>query len=104
MNSSFKLFSSVTASGLALAAAGAFAQPAFAQSGPVEDPQSGVRSGATVIVTAKADPEDPPVVAEVRERFYAISVERRLKHPAVVAVSDSARQNVFARMPPAHRT
>ncbi len=25
-------------------------------------------------------------VAEVRERFYAISVERRLKHPAVVAV------------------
>lgn len=28
---------------------------------------------------------------EVRERFYAISVERRLKHPAVVAISEAAR-------------
>lgn len=27
----------------------------------------------------------------VRERFYAISVERRIKHPAVVAISDAAR-------------
>lgn len=34
---------------------------------------------------------------EVRERFYAISVERRLKHPAVVAVSDAARHQLFAR-------
>jgi LysR family transcriptional activator of nhaA len=33
---------------------------------------------------------------EVRERFYAISVERRLKHPAVVAVSDAARHRLFA--------
>ena len=31
-----------------------------------------------------------------RERFYAISVERRLKHPAVVAISDAARQALFA--------
>jgi len=31
----------------------------------------------------------------VRERFYAISVERKLKHPAVVAISESARQNLF---------
>jgi LysR family transcriptional activator of nhaA len=30
-------------------------------------------------------------VPEVRERFYAISVERRLKHPAVRAISDAAR-------------
>ena len=29
---------------------------------------------------------------EVVERFYAVSVERRLKHPAVVAVSEAARQ------------
>jgi len=29
---------------------------------------------------------------EIVERFYAISVERRLKHPAVVAVSEAARQ------------
>jgi len=32
----------------------------------------------------------------VRERFYAISVEKRLKHPAVVALSDRARQGLFA--------
>ena len=29
------------------------------------------------------------------ERFYAISGERRLKHPAVVAISETARQRVF---------
>ena len=28
---------------------------------------------------------------DVRERFYAISIERRLKHPAVVAISGAAR-------------
>jgi LysR family transcriptional activator of nhaA len=27
---------------------------------------------------------------EVRERYFAISVERRLKHPAVVAISEAA--------------
>jgi LysR family transcriptional activator of nhaA len=31
----------------------------------------------------------------VRERFYAISVERKLKHPAVVAISEAARQELF---------
>lgn len=35
--------------------------------------------------------------AEVRERFYAISVERRLKNPAVVAISDAARHELFAK-------
>lgn len=34
-------------------------------------------------------------IDEVRERFYAISVERRLKHPAVVAISDAARHELF---------
>ncbi|HVY32050.1 MAG TPA: transcriptional activator NhaR [Polyangiaceae bacterium] len=34
---------------------------------------------------------------EVKERFYAISAERRLKHPAVVAISDAARQDLFVR-------
>ncbi len=29
---------------------------------------------------------------EVRERFYALTVERRLRHPAVVAIADSARE------------
>lgn len=35
-------------------------------------------------------------VSDVRERFYAISVARRLDHPAVVAISD-ARQQLFPK-------
>lgn len=31
----------------------------------------------------------------VTEQFYAMSVERRLTHPAVVAISSSARQELF---------
>ena len=31
----------------------------------------------------------------VRSRFYAISVERRLKHPAVVAICETARRELF---------
>ena len=34
---------------------------------------------------------------EVSERFYAISVERRLSHPAVAAVTAAARQELFAK-------
>lgn len=37
--------------------------------------------------------------ADLRERFYAISIERRLKHPAVVAISNAARNELFARAP-----
>lgn len=33
---------------------------------------------------------------EVRERFYAISVERQLVHPAVVALTESARTRLFS--------
>jgi LysR family transcriptional activator of nhaA len=33
---------------------------------------------------------------EVRERFYAISVERIIRHPAVMAISETAIQKVFA--------
>lgn len=33
---------------------------------------------------------------EIIERFYAITVERRIKHPAVVAISESAKHNLFA--------
>lgn len=32
---------------------------------------------------------------QVRERFYAISAERRLRHPAIVAVSNAARGELF---------
>lgn len=34
-------------------------------------------------------------IDEVRERFYAISVDRKLKHPAVIAISETARQKIF---------
>ena len=32
---------------------------------------------------------------DVRSRFYAISVERKLKHPAIVAICDTARRQLF---------
>jgi LysR family transcriptional activator of nhaA len=34
-------------------------------------------------------------LAHIRERFYAISVERKLKHPAVIAICDSAKNELF---------
>jgi LysR family transcriptional activator of nhaA len=33
---------------------------------------------------------------EIKERFYAISPERRLKHPSVVLITDMARSDLFA--------
>jgi LysR family transcriptional activator of nhaA len=33
---------------------------------------------------------------ELRERFYAITVERRIKHPAVQRISEAARAQVFS--------
>lgn len=35
-------------------------------------------------------------LTDVRESYYAISVERRLKHPAVVAISEAARHELFS--------
>jgi LysR family transcriptional activator of nhaA len=35
-------------------------------------------------------------VASIKERYWAISVERRLVHPAVLAIRDTARDEVFA--------
>jgi LysR family transcriptional activator of nhaA len=32
---------------------------------------------------------------DVRERFYAVSAERRLKHAAVIAITESARRELF---------
>lgn len=34
-------------------------------------------------------------IPEVVERFYAISIEKRLKHPAVLKISESARERLF---------
>ena len=33
----------------------------------------------------------------VRQQFYAISVERKIKHPAVAAISEAARQDIFGK-------
>jgi LysR family transcriptional activator of nhaA len=38
-------------------------------------------------------------IDSVVERFYAISAERRLKHPAVVTISEAAREKLFANHP-----
>jgi LysR family transcriptional activator of nhaA len=34
---------------------------------------------------------------DIKERFYAISAERRIKHPAVAAITESARSTLFSR-------
>ncbi len=34
-------------------------------------------------------------VSTVREQFYAISLDRKLKHPAVLAISEAARSRLF---------
>lgn len=36
-------------------------------------------------------------VEDVVERFYAISIERKLKHPAVVAITEAARERLFVK-------
>jgi LysR family transcriptional regulator, transcriptional activator of nhaA len=36
-------------------------------------------------------------VEEIREHFYAISVERRVSHPVVFTVVDTARESLFAK-------
>jgi LysR family transcriptional activator of nhaA len=38
---------------------------------------------------------------DIRERVYAISVDRRLRHPAVVAISEAARDQLFSVDPSA---
>jgi LysR family transcriptional activator of nhaA len=35
------------------------------------------------------------VAAGVRERVYALTLDRRLRHPAVVAISEAAKHRVF---------
>jgi LysR family transcriptional activator of nhaA len=34
---------------------------------------------------------------EISQRFYAISLERKIKHPAVVAICEVARSHIFAK-------
>lgn len=33
---------------------------------------------------------------QLKERFYAVSMERRLKHPAVIAICETAQNQIFA--------
>jgi LysR family transcriptional regulator, transcriptional activator of nhaA len=49
--------------------------------------ESSVRKQYGVAVVGRLD--------RVRERFYAVSAERRLKHPAVIAITESARRELF---------
>jgi LysR family transcriptional activator of nhaA len=49
--------------------------------------ESEVRERFGVSVLGRAD--------EVREAFYAITVERRLRHPAVVTIAEAARDEIF---------
>ena len=44
------------------------------------------------------------VAAEVVDEFFAISVERRITHPCVVAITQSARNELFALPSKARRT
>jgi LysR family transcriptional activator of nhaA len=37
----------------------------------------------------------PGTTNEVNEQFYAVSMERRLTHPAVVAIRSAARDKLF---------
>jgi len=58
----------------------------------------GIFPAPTVIATevmAQYNVETLGRATDVRESFYAISAERKVKHPAVVAISEQARQDVF---------
>jgi hypothetical protein len=36
-------------------------------------------------------------VKSLRQQFYAISVDRKIQHPAVMAIIKAARREIFAR-------
>ena len=58
----------------------------------------GMFAGPTAVEAEICQQHDAVVIGRiegVKERFYAISVERRLKNAAVVAISDAARQELF---------
>jgi LysR family transcriptional activator of nhaA len=38
-------------------------------------------------------------VDDVKERYYAISAERHIKHPAIATITESARQDLFGTKP-----
>jgi LysR family transcriptional activator of nhaA len=59
---------------------------------------AGLFPGPTAIAREIQKQYDVRLVGEVKdvhERFYAISMERRVKHPAVVTIADLARRRLF---------
>ena len=58
----------------------------------------GIFMGPTIIESEVQAQHQVEIIGRcnnIKERFYAISVERILKHPAVVAITDTARHSVF---------
>jgi LysR family transcriptional activator of nhaA len=58
----------------------------------------GIFAAPTILEAELRDRHQVEVVGRVdslRQRFYAISVERKLKHPAVIAIRESARRDLF---------
>jgi len=63
---------------------------------------AGVFAGPTAIegeVCAEYDVEVIGRTDEVIERFYAITVERRIKNPAVAAIAEAAQDRLFSAVP-----
>jgi LysR family transcriptional activator of nhaA len=61
----------------------------------------GLFAGPVVIADRISDMYHASVIGEVpglESRFYAISVERRLKNPAVLTISQAARTEMFRKM------
>ena len=59
---------------------------------------TGVFAGPTVIAEEICRMYRMAVIGEtdeIKERFYAISPERRLKHASVVMITDTARSDLF---------
>jgi LysR family transcriptional activator of nhaA len=60
----------------------------------------GLFAAPTVVAERVCSQYDVVALGElphVREQFYAISIDRRLQHPAVVAISQGARERLFAK-------
>ncbi len=51
---------------------------------------------AAAVIGEQHDVKPVGVLQAVKERFYAITVERKLRHPAAVAISSAARGELFS--------
>lgn len=61
---------------------------------------AGVFVGPSVIAEEICREYESSVIGEidtVRESFYAITVERKVKHPAMIRIAENARRNLFGR-------